>query len=229
MVNDTEPRYRLVDSNGNVVGSLFAEADGTLALQEGTSGSDNEITVATDGTFNAPAVSTESSQIGTVSGEGDVSRLIERQTPDGLTQVQFSGLNSNTDYKIWMTGILDDNGGTAGNLGVRLNGDGGSTGNYEYFDLAGTRQTGANEFVLIDHSSFVGFAGWVSVTEQLFGSGGRPAISSDFAAGRLGRVNSQGDRGGRNVFEPISSIEIITTDNTTIDEAVVELWERDYS
>jgi len=60
MVNDTEPRYRLVDSNGNVVGSLFAEADGTLKLQEGTSGSDNEVSVATDGTFNAPAVSTDS-------------------------------------------------------------------------------------------------------------------------------------------------------------------------
>lgn len=58
MTSDTEPRYRLVDSNGNVVGSLYAQGDGTLAIQEGTSGSDNEITVKTDGTFNAPAVST---------------------------------------------------------------------------------------------------------------------------------------------------------------------------
>jgi len=64
MVNDTEPRYRLVDANGNVVGSLYAQGDGTLALQEGTSGSDNEITVATDGTFNAPSVSTGSATIG---------------------------------------------------------------------------------------------------------------------------------------------------------------------
>ena len=58
MVSDTEPRYRLVDSNGNIVGTLFAESDGTLKLQEGTSGSDNEVSVATDGTFTAPTVST---------------------------------------------------------------------------------------------------------------------------------------------------------------------------
>jgi len=43
MVTDQEPRYRLVDADGNVVGSLFAESDGTLKLQEGTSGNDNEL------------------------------------------------------------------------------------------------------------------------------------------------------------------------------------------
>ena len=40
MVTDSEPRYRLVDGNGNPVGSVYAEPDGTLKLQEG-SGSDN--------------------------------------------------------------------------------------------------------------------------------------------------------------------------------------------
>jgi len=51
MVNDTEPRYRLVDANGDVVGSLFAESDGTVKLQEGTSGNDNELALTTQGTL----------------------------------------------------------------------------------------------------------------------------------------------------------------------------------
>jgi len=49
MVNDQEPRYRLVDADGNVVGSLFAESDGTLKLQEGTSGNDNQVSLTTQG------------------------------------------------------------------------------------------------------------------------------------------------------------------------------------
>ena len=36
MVNDQEPRYRLVDSNGNVVGSLFQNADGNVEIQDET-------------------------------------------------------------------------------------------------------------------------------------------------------------------------------------------------
>jgi len=52
MVNDTEPRYRLVDADGNVGGSLFAESDGALKLQEGTSGNDNELTFGTDGALS---------------------------------------------------------------------------------------------------------------------------------------------------------------------------------
>jgi len=63
MVSDREPRYRLVDSNGDVVGSLHAETDGTLRLQEGTSGNDNEASLQTDGTWDVPAVSTEQATI----------------------------------------------------------------------------------------------------------------------------------------------------------------------
>jgi len=58
MVNDQEPRYRLVDENGNVVGSFFAESDGTLKLQEGTSGNDNEAVFTPDGVFKPPTIRT---------------------------------------------------------------------------------------------------------------------------------------------------------------------------
>ena len=60
MVNDQEPRYRLVDSNGNVVGSLFQNADGNVEIQDETGtgsvfGPNGIVTPAID----AESVSTE--------------------------------------------------------------------------------------------------------------------------------------------------------------------------
>ena len=60
MVSDQEPRYRLVDDNGNIVGSLYGKADGSIAIQETDSGADREVALAPDGTFSAPSVETES-------------------------------------------------------------------------------------------------------------------------------------------------------------------------
>ena len=59
MVSDQEPRYRLVDDEGNIVGSLYGKPDGTLALQEGTSGADNEAALGTDGTLSVLGLETE--------------------------------------------------------------------------------------------------------------------------------------------------------------------------
>ena len=59
MVSDSEPRYRLVDSQGNTVGTLYAKSGGTLALQEGSSGSDNEIELQTDGTLQTDSINTD--------------------------------------------------------------------------------------------------------------------------------------------------------------------------
>lgn len=47
MVADNEPRYRLLDSSGTVVGTIYERADGALALQEGVS--ENEIALREDG------------------------------------------------------------------------------------------------------------------------------------------------------------------------------------
>lgn len=65
MVNDQEPRYRLVDSNGNVVGSLFQNADGNVEIQDETGtgsvfGPDGIVTPAID----AESVSAKESVIG---------------------------------------------------------------------------------------------------------------------------------------------------------------------
>ena len=60
MTSDQEPRYRLVDANGNIVGSLYGKPDGSVAIQETGSGADREVALAPDGTFSAPSVETES-------------------------------------------------------------------------------------------------------------------------------------------------------------------------
>jgi len=46
MVSDQEPRYRLVDSNGNVVGSLFINGDGDVAIQDENA---NEVSLGAPG------------------------------------------------------------------------------------------------------------------------------------------------------------------------------------
>lgn len=60
----SDEEYRIVDSNRNVVGTLFAESDGTLKLQEGTSGNENELVLQSDGTvqLDRAAVSEGSSK-----------------------------------------------------------------------------------------------------------------------------------------------------------------------
>jgi len=87
MVTDQEPRYRLVDADGNVVGSLFAEADGTLKLQEGTSGGDNELSLTPQGALEAEQV-TVAGKIGNpVSADSGNQINFDRVTvADGATE-----------------------------------------------------------------------------------------------------------------------------------------------
>jgi len=66
MVNDQEPRYRLVDEDGDIVGSFYAESDGTLKLQEGTSGNDNELALDTQGALNVEQANVGSNVGGSV-------------------------------------------------------------------------------------------------------------------------------------------------------------------
>ena len=66
-VDDQEPRYRLAiqDEDGNIVdrlGTLYAEADGTLKIQEG-SGSFNEASLNPDGTFSVPTAPANADEV----------------------------------------------------------------------------------------------------------------------------------------------------------------------
>ena len=92
MVSDQEPRYRLVDSDGNIVGSLYGKADGSIAIQETDSGSDREVTLAPDGTFSAPSVETESVTTDEL-GRGEGSLI----TSDGSWTAVTSSVSENLD------------------------------------------------------------------------------------------------------------------------------------
>ena len=66
-VDDQEPRYRLAiqDVDGNIVdrlGTLYAEPDGTLKIQEG-SGSFNEASLNPDGTFSVPTAPVDNDDV----------------------------------------------------------------------------------------------------------------------------------------------------------------------
>ena len=80
MVNDQEPRYRLVDSNGNVVGSLFQNADGNVEIQDETGtgsvfGPDGIVTPAID----ANVVNTEDLSTGRNYQDLTESRALDTQ------------------------------------------------------------------------------------------------------------------------------------------------------
>ena len=98
MVNDQEPRYRLVDSNGNVVGSLFQNADGNVEIQDETGtgsvfGPNGIVTPAID----AGSVSTEKQNIGQV-----VARVwnddADQTIPDSTaTQIEWTDSDGSLD------------------------------------------------------------------------------------------------------------------------------------
>jgi len=120
MVTDQEPRYRLVDADGNVVGSLFAESDGTLKLQEGSSGNDNEVSLQTDGAVAVPTITANEAIIG---GR-------ELLTPDANGDVTDSGssvtINLADSYDIIHMRVLNLNtfnsGTTAREIELQVNG-----------------------------------------------------------------------------------------------------------
>ena len=97
MVNDQEPRYRLVDSNGNVVGSLFQNADGNVEIQDETGtgsvfGPNGIVTPAID----AESVSTDELK---TNPTGSVVHLSSDQTvPTGsLEQIEFDSASRDPD------------------------------------------------------------------------------------------------------------------------------------
>jgi len=192
MVNDTEPRYRLVDSGGTVVGSLYAESDGTLKLQEGTSGSDNEVSIATDGTFTAPTVSTGS--LAFTPGA--------KWTEDANSPLFINGSTSGT---ITLDGEYDAvqlimTGGTGNTevLDMQINGDTGA--NYDYLDNGDNTTSGATAWEGVSISARS--VGQIITLSGRFGEMTMGTSVHAFASGRT--------VGGRNtnVNSPLESITI---------------------
>lgn len=122
MVDDIEPRYRLVNSGGTVVGSLYAEADGTLKLQEGTSGSDNELAFGTDG-----SLSVESATIDGKTGDG---------TPDTSTDASSTGFgtwrtpSSDRPVTVLLQASVETDGTTSARINLLVDEGGGTSADY---------------------------------------------------------------------------------------------------
>jgi len=204
--DDDHTQYLLVDGSRNMSGSLDMGS--------------NAIT-------NASSVNTDEARIGTVPGEGDVFRLIGRETPSSDTgEIQFTGLSSDAMYKIVYSADVT----TAGSkVLLRLNGDGATTGNYFYWDASATKQTGENEFLLYQLNDSNRIAGRVFVTDSQISDGRRTGINHQPLPGGIpSRFTDFGREGGDDNLQSLSSIEIIAEDNFNANETIVELWERAY-
>ena len=66
--SDQEPRYQLVDSNDNVVGSFFGDGSGNVVIADET---DTQTTFGPDG-ITTPALEADGSLSGPTASEGDV-------------------------------------------------------------------------------------------------------------------------------------------------------------
>jgi len=160
-----------------------------------------------------------------VEGHGDAFRLIDRrELSNDQTQVQFSGLNDDTEYRVFYTGFND---GGPGDIIARLNGDTGGTGNYTFWDSSSTRQDGEDEMLLLSQTNSSRFAGRLIVTSHSFNESRRSGFNHALISAEPDRLDDFGREGMRNVADGLDSIEL-TSPNFTAGNTLVELWGRDY-
>jgi len=206
------------DSNGNLI---VTDANDNTVLTYNDSAGQWEL-----GTLDATTLNTERSRIGTVDNKGKTYRLIDRRAPSsGTTTVQFSSLNNNTEYKIYLNCGMSTNGA---DIYLRLNGDGSSTGNYDYWDASGTEQTGQNEFLLASFTNGANMETNIHVDNASLGGNGHSGIRNRIMPSFTSRISDFGREGGRVVSEALSSVELTFQDGIN-DSSVIELWERDYA
>lgn len=181
----------------------------------------NNITVSSQ--TDTGSLSTDSASV----GGGEIFKRVDRRTPStSTTEVQFSGLSSTSEYRVFYSSLILN----ASDVYMRANGDGSSTGDYAYWDSSATLQTGQNEFLLATVSNGAEISGAISVNNARFASDGRIGISHEIQPPFPSRISDFAREGGRepSAAEPLSSIELIADDGFTADETVIELWKRDY-
>ena len=232
MVSDQEPRYRLVDDEGNIVGSLYGKADGSVAIQETDSGSDREVALAPDGTFSAPSVETES-----VSTENAVIDSFSRR--DGSTEITGDILGKfdeerepldasiavdTTTYAAARIYYYIRRGDNANGLFLRLNGQDGS--DYVAYELSdqGISKTTNTEWRLAELGDRA-YVGQFIVTMKATGTP-RAQISRDFATTNARNNDSVLLNGseavGGTLFEDVVSIDLFTKQEDVQIEGYVE-------
>ena len=150
MVNDQEPRYQLVDSNGNVVGSLFQNADGNVEIQDETGtgsvfGPNGIVTPAID----AESVSTEEATIGGQKSDYHLELLNDGDTDAGSAdKITVTGLSNGDVILVDFDGRISAN----GSLEAIIND---STGGHAFVTRTGSTLASQTEetWKLIDNGS----------------------------------------------------------------------------
>lgn len=115
---DNEPQYWLRDSNGNVVGALYLDADGNPAIVDEN---ENEASLESDGTWNVPAVSTVDAVI--TQGHGFLGLPNHHVSYEsGLSNEEISRftLTSGDVLQVWRLEAALKGGGSDSNVSVNI-------------------------------------------------------------------------------------------------------------
>ena len=225
MVSDQEPRYRLVDDNGNIVGSLYGKADGSVAIQETDSGDDREVALAPDGTFSAPSVETESvtTESLAIAGLEQFERFDEIDIPDDTTGATptISITNPGRGKQILFKFAVIR---TRSSVEIRMTADGAEDGDYWYQLYDGEKQSGSNYLTIQDDESFGAGSGLLLLTMS---------DESEIAAHGF-MQDSSGDaefveRGGISASDDITEItfELPDPENDTWSNVRAQISERE--
>ena len=205
MVSDQEPRYRLVDANGNIVGSLYGKDDGSIAIQETASGSDREVTLAPDGTFSAPSGDFDSVSTEVLDIEDDDAKLnlttFDTFDEDGVVDYTISFPRSlNFEDFVWIMFETLENTAVED---IEMTEDG-DNGPYGYRLVDGTKETGEDSWVIqTQNDSFPRSTGVLE-----FAATDRPSIGNmGFRIGRDDR-GTHIDSGFSSGSSAVSSITI---------------------
>lgn len=204
----------------------YKDSNGTIFAGGGLQPGEDFDGQGTSSLTNLAEMGTDSAAIGTLSGQGDVFRLIDRQTPESdTTQIQFTGLSNDTEYKIFLTASS----GGADTWRMRINGDGPSTGNYDYWDAGGTKQSSQNDFLIADSTDSMGIVTNINISNTLLGTDYRTGFNQNLQPGLARDLSDFGREGGNQEITTLNSVELIA-DNAFVGGFVVaELWERDWS
>ena len=221
MVSDQEPRYRLVDADGNIVGSLYGKPDGSVAIQETDSGADREVTLAPDGTFSAPSVETESVSTEVAEINGVPVELVATEPVDDTESVTFSQPDERGERWFIYFDVVISGGPTP--VEMTFNGDDATgNGNYGYWDETGTKYNGIDAIEIIDAESAARVVGPVAVAEA---SGlNRTGIDNRILGVRPEAINGFAQKGGWNLNEQLSSITITASGSGNFGGEAIELW-----
>lgn len=226
----TRANYAIVENpSSHVAWHLYPDQDTDIALPNASA--TNHVFIAYDESTDAisyhiddddTAPSEPSLKIGTVDTSADTSTETNRNPTIAAEQATIGGLRAREQvgtaspssgsmtvssisgydlYVVEYTAYLE---GT-GDLFMRLNGDGSSTGNYGYWDESGTKSNGQNEYVLANMDQDFGYATGTLLIEDI--GVGMPIQTLGFG-GRLNRVTTWAAGGDRGVDETLSQVDI---------------------